>query len=262
MHRAAFNYVCADVQTFAPVGQRFNIQNFIRQLLNRAAPFLRCVAYMRPAPEGFHRKAVAALATQHQAVVHKAGFKVKRSNRAFGFRHSGFAKIAVLMPNFLVARKDNLNGVLIIVYAFKRLQGVDGNGYAGLHIKHARSVSTAVFNGKGASFGFSRVAEHRVQMPYKNYKRLISAVAKLAHQRIACIFMFNNAGFAAHAFQNAGNLCHNGINARLIAGTAVHHNKFFPHFHHAVTMFINIAKSLFFHIQDCSPPVSRKCPLN
>ena len=215
---------------------------------------------MRAAAEGFHGKAVHAFARQHQAVIHKAGFKVKSISRAFGFFHHLTGKIAVLVPNFFVACQNNLNAVFVKTNALQGLQSMNGKSYAALHIQRARAVSSAVFNGKGAFFGGFRVVKNGIQMACKNYKRFIFAVAKLAYQHIACIFVFNNAGFAAHAFQNAGNLCHNGINARLIAGAAVHHNKFFPHFHHAITMFINIAKSLFFHIQDCSPPVSRKCP--
>lgn len=137
----------------------------MRQLHNRVAPVLRLIARVYAAAVGFKAETVKTLALHNNIVIHKAGFKIERSSRALKLSHHCFRKVAALVAGFLIARQHNLKRVLVKAFRQKRLQTKNAQRNAALHIQRARPVSTAVLNGKGAGFGFLRVAENRIQMP-------------------------------------------------------------------------------------------------
>ena len=236
-YRAAFDCADIDIVLFGVVGQVLDFNDLVSHFKDSASAVLRIIPYMAAAAEGFNEETPAAFSLDDQGMIREACFKVECALGAFGFLLDDFRRIGEYVGRFFIGNKDDFAREIIKSGCMERFQSGEQDADAALHIKNARAVCLAVFNGERTLFRFA-FEEYRIHVTHED-RVWFGQVAAFADDRVTAFFIGYAADGESQLFKDScAEIAH--LHAAFLdtdAGIDGHH--LFPQIDHVVLMRVN-----------------------
>ena len=252
---AAVHHAAVHQSAAHDVVLRLDLNDLVRCLEHRRAALLRRNARVGCSAVNPNADRAAALAADHEAVVHVAGLEVERCKRACRLLCEDLLRVRTHMQVFLVACEDELDRTLLPVHAVECLDRVQCHDQTGLHIQHAGAVRHAVFIYAERIFFRRAFLEYGVHVADEQKRRFRAAGVPFADEHVTGVLNGADTGVDAGVLHLAAQDAAYRIHAVNLQGAAFCVHQIAPKVQHRLSVLVDVLTNLRVNLLHfCVPP--------
>ena len=235
---------------------RLDLDDLVRSLEHCRATLLRRNARVGCSAVNLDADRAAALAADHEAVVHVAGLEVERRERACRLFCEDLLRVRAHMQVFLVACEDELDRAFLPVHAVERLDRVQCHDQTGLHIQHAGAVRHTVLVYAERIFLRRALFEHGVHVTDEQKRRFRAAGVPLADEHVTGVLNGADTGVDAGVLHLAAQDAANRVHAVDLRRAALRVHQIAPKIQHRLSVLVDVPADLRVNLLHfCVPPL-------
>ena len=186
----------------------------------------------------------AALAADHETVVHVAGLEVERRERACCLLCEDLLRVRTHMQVFLVACEDELDRTLLPVHAVECLDRVQCHDQTGLHVQHAGAVRHTVLVYAERIFLHRALLEHGVHVADEQQRRFGAAGVPLADEHVTGVLNGADTGVDTGVLHLAAQDAAYRVHAVDLRRAALRVHQIAPKVQHRLSVLVDVLTNL------------------
>ena len=234
---------------------RLDLNDLVRGLEHCRAALLRRNARVGCSAVNLDDDRSAALAADNKAVVHVAGLKVERRERACRLFCEDLLRVRTHVQIFLVACEDELDRTFLPVHAVERLDRIQRHDQTGLHIQHAGAVCHAVLVYAERIILRRALLEYGVHVADEQKRRFRAAGVPLADEHVAGVLNGADTGVDAGVLHLAAQDAAYRVHAVNLCRAALCVHQIAPQVEHRLSVLVDVLTNLRVNLLHfCVPP--------